>query len=97
MRKLKRAVLYWKLAIAKVSGKALLAGALSVAQTLNGVSWDSFSPSEKFVAIVTALGIMWAIVDAFLDTTMSQLAAGWNPDDDIPPKINPPITPPVGP
>ena len=65
--------MFWKLAIAKCSGKALMALLMSVVATLNGMEWNDFLPTQKFVAICVALGAMWTVVDAFLSDTMSKL------------------------
>lgn len=73
MPTLKATFLYWRLAIFRISGKALLAAAMSVVTTLNGAEWALFTATQKFVAIVTALGAMWMIIDAFLDSTMSEI------------------------
>lgn len=73
MRTLRAAIVYWKLAIFRVSGKALIAVALSIAQGLNGVNWYEFTGTQKFVTVTLAVGSGWAIVDAFLDTTMGEL------------------------
>lgn len=81
-------ILYWKLAAFKVAGKALLAGVLSVAATLNGADWTQFTGTQKFLAIAAGLGAMWTVIDAFLDTTMSELRNG------LPP-APPPATPPT--
>lgn len=70
---MKAAWLYWKLAIFRVSGKTAMAIALSLAQALNGVLWSDFTPTQKFVTVVLALGTGWAIIDAFLDSTMGEL------------------------
>lgn len=64
-------LLYWKLVIFKTGGKAMMAGILSIAATLNGSDWSQFTATQKFLAIAAALGSMWAIVDAFLDTTIA--------------------------
>lgn len=66
-------LLYWKLAITKASGKSLMAGVNAMVATLNGVEWSSFTKTQKFVAIATALAAMWLVLDAFLDQTMSRL------------------------
>ena len=71
MAEFKAALLYWKLAIFRVTGKALMAIALSVAQGLNGVSWGDFTPTQKFVTVTLAAGTGWAIIDAFLDQTLN--------------------------
>lgn len=73
IKKMKAVFIYWQLAIFRVSGKALIAIALSIAQGLNGAQWNQFTGTEKFVAIVLALGSGWAIIDAFLDTTMNEI------------------------
>lgn len=67
-------ILYWKLAVTKCTGKALMAGINSIVATLNGVEWNTFTPTQKFVAFMTAAGAMWLVMDAFLDQTMSRLS-----------------------
>lgn len=74
----KAVFLYWKLATLRVTGKALMALALSITTTLNGAEWSQFTPTQKFVGIVTALGAMWLVIDAFLDQTLTQIQQ--NPD-----------------
>ena len=74
MRAIKASFLYWKLAIAKCGGKALMAVINSVVATLNGVEWNTFTPTQQFVAVATALGAGWLVIDAFLDQTMSRLS-----------------------
>ena len=69
----KDAILFWKMAIIKCSGKALMALLLSIVGTLNGVEWSEFTPTQHFIAIVVALGAMWTVVDAFLSDTMTKL------------------------
>jgi len=64
---------YWRMALLRVTGKAIMAGIVSMAATLNGVEWSEFNPTERFVAIATGLGAMWLVVDAFLDQSMSRL------------------------
>jgi hypothetical protein len=66
-------LLYFKLGIFKVSGKAMIAILLSLVSTLNGINWSAFTTTQKFVAIGVAIGQGWSIVDAFLDTTMADL------------------------
>jgi len=66
-------LLFWKLPMAKCAGKALMALLLSIVATLNGAEWSIFTPTQKFVAIVLALGAMWTVIDAFLNDTMSRL------------------------
>lgn len=66
-------MLFWKMAILKMAGAAFMAVLLSIAGTLNGVEWNSFNSSEKFVAITLALGQMWTVISAFLNETMSDL------------------------
>lgn len=78
MATLKAVWLYWKLALFRVSGKALMAGMTSVVATLNGSQWGGFSATEKFVAVITAMGAMWLVIDAFLDQTISRIEQ--NPD-----------------
>ncbi len=68
-----KSVLFWKVAILKVSGKACMALLLSIVASLNGVEWATFTPTGKFMAIVVALGQMWTVIDAFLNETMSEL------------------------
>ena len=75
MKQLRRMLLYWRLALFKVSGKALVSCVLSVASTLNGADWRDFTGTQKFLAIAAALGAMWTVIDAFLDNTMSDLKA----------------------
>lgn len=70
---LKAVILYWRLALFKVSGKALLALAVSLVTTLNGAEWSQFTPTQKLVGVITALGAMWLVIDAFLDTTLAEL------------------------
>jgi hypothetical protein len=66
--------LYWKLAIAKASGKALISIVLSLAQALNGTDWGNLTPTQKFITLSLAVGTGWAVIDAFLDQTMNTLA-----------------------
>ncbi len=66
-------ILFWKLAMTKVSGKALLAGGNSVVTSLNGAQWADFTSSQRLVAYVSAYGAMWLVIDAFLDNTMHEL------------------------
>ncbi len=73
---MRAALLYWQLAISRVTGKAVMAVALSLAQGLNGVNWSDFTPTQKFVLVVLAIGTGWSIVDAFMDSTMSDLRRG---------------------
>ena len=73
MRTFGRGLLYWKLAILKVSGKALIAAVNSLVATLNGVQWEMFTTTQKFVAMATAGAAMWMVVDAFLDQSMGIL------------------------
>lgn len=73
MATFKAAFLYWKLAIFRITGKALMAAAVSVVTTLNGAEWGQFTSTQKFVALVTALSAMWMVIDAFLDSTMGEL------------------------
>lgn len=87
MQKLQRAILYWRLLVFLMVGKTLVTGALSISQVLNGKVWSEFDPSQKFVAVVTTIGVMWGVIDAFLDTTLSDLRKRWNKDDDLPPII----------
>lgn len=68
-----RGLVFWKLAIFKVFGKACMALLLSMVASLNGTSWSSFTPTEKFIAVVVAIGAMWTTIDAFLSETMSDL------------------------
>jgi len=68
-------LLFWKLPLAKCAGKALMALLLSVVGTLNGAEWEVFTPTQKFVAGVLALGAMWNVIDAFLNDTMARLSA----------------------
>jgi len=68
-------LLFWKLPLAKCAGKALMALLLSVVGTLNGAEWAAFTPTQKFVASVLALGAMWTVIDAFLNDTMARLSA----------------------
>lgn len=75
---LKAVFLYWKLAVFRVTGKSLMALALSITTTLNGAEWSQFTPTQKFVALVTGLGAMWLVIDAFLDQTINQIQQ--NPD-----------------
>lgn len=70
---LKAALIYWKLAIFRVSGKAMIAIALAIAQGLNGANWSDFTPTQQFVSIVLAVGSGWSIIDAFLDQTLSNI------------------------
>jgi len=76
-------VMYWKLAIAKVTGKASLAVVLAIAQALNGVEWSSFTPTQKFCCIALAIASGWAIIDAFLDSTMARLSADSGQDTTV--------------
>lgn len=73
MAAFKAAFLYWKLAIFRIVGKSFMALMLSLVTSMNGSQWSKFTSTEKFVAIVTALGAMWMVIDAFLDTTMSEM------------------------
>lgn len=70
---MKAAILYWRLALFRASGKALMALAMSLVTTLNGAEWSQFTPSQRFVAFVTAAGAMWLVIDAFVDTTLAEL------------------------
>lgn len=70
---MRAAWLYWRLAIFRVTGKAAMAVALSIAQGLNGVRWVDFTSTQKFVTVTLAIGTGWAIIDAFLDNTMTDL------------------------
>lgn len=79
MATLKAALLYWKLAIFRVMGKALVAMVLSAAQALNGLEWSAFNPTQKFICVALAVGTGWAIIDAFLDQTLSRIEH--NPDN----------------
>ncbi len=74
MKNLKASFLYWKLAIAKCSGKSLMAGMNTLAASLSGTAWSSFTPTEQFVAVCHACGASWLVMDAFLDQTMSRLS-----------------------
>ena len=66
--------LYWKLAAFRISGKAMIAVALSVAQGLNGIlHWNDLTETQQFVMVALAVGAGWAIIDAFLDTTMAEI------------------------
>lgn len=66
---------YWKLGIAKATGKMLAAGANSLITTLNGVQWNTFTDSQKLVALLTMGIAMWQVMDAFLNNTMASLTA----------------------
>lgn len=70
---MKATLIYWKLAITKVVGKSLMALFTSMVATLNGVSWSDFTGTQQFIAIAAAVGAMWSVIDAFLDSTMSEL------------------------
>lgn len=74
MKDFKAKLIYWKLALAKCLGKALMAAINSVVATLNGVEWNTFTPTQEFVAVATAFGASWLVIDAFLDQTMSHLS-----------------------
>lgn len=73
MNELGKTLIFWKLAIFKVCGKACMALLISVVASLNGAEWNAFTGSQKFVAIVCGLGAMWTVVDSFLSETMSDL------------------------
>lgn len=73
MNELGRTLIFWKLAIFKVCGKACMALLLSLVGTLNGAQWSDFTGTERFVAVVCGLGAMWVTIDAFLSETMSDL------------------------
>jgi len=66
-------ILFWKLAMTKVTGKAILAGGNSIITSLNGAQWSDFTSSQRLVAYVSAYGAMWLVIDAFLDNTMHEL------------------------
>lgn len=67
-------VLFWKLAILKCSGKAIMAGITSIVASLNGItSWNDFTPTQQFIVLCTGLGSMWLVVDSFLDQSMARL------------------------
>lgn len=68
--------LYWKIAILKCLGKALMGLLFSLVATLNGSQWNEFTHTEKFIAIVSAVGAAWTVIDAFLDQTMARLRQG---------------------
>lgn len=70
-----KSINYWKLAIFKVSGKALVALFTSIVASLNGAQWSQFTSTEKFVAIACGIAAMWNVVDAFLSDTMAKLRA----------------------
>lgn len=73
MRTFKAAIIYWRLAIFRVSGKAVIAMVLSAAQALNGVEWSTFTATQKFICIALAVGSGWSIIDAFIDQTLSRI------------------------
>lgn len=66
--------MYWKLAITKCFGKAMVGFILSMAQALNGLEWSNQSGTQQFIMMALAVGSAWSIVDAFLDTTMQRLS-----------------------
>lgn len=66
-------MMYWKLAVIKCLGKAMVALFASIVATLNGVEWSTFTGTQKFIAIVCGITAMWTVVDAFLNETMSNL------------------------
>ena len=68
-------LLFWKLAAAKAANKALIALFISLAASLNGAEWALFTPTQKFVAIGSAVVAMCNVIDAFLNDTMSKLNA----------------------
>lgn len=68
-----KSLIFWKLAIFQVCGKACMALLLSIVGTLNGAQWGDFTGTERFVAVVCGLGAMWVAVDSFLSETMSDL------------------------
>lgn len=88
MKNFAQGLIYWKLAILKVSGKALVALFASIVATLNGVEWTNFTGTQKFIAIGCGLTAMWTVIDAFLNDTMASLKSN-RPDaptdpDDLP-------------
>lgn len=72
----KEAWLYWKLAIFKCAGKAVMALIMSIVASLNGTEWSNFTPTQQFVAGAAALGSLWTVIDAFLNDTMAKLKEG---------------------
>ncbi len=73
MSKFKLAISYWRLVFFKASGKAINAAIMSLVATLNGVDWGNFTSTQKFVAVATALGAMWMVIDAYLDQGIAEL------------------------
>ena len=67
-------LVYWRLAVTKAAGKALIAVIMSIAQALNGLEWHNLSGTQQFITFSLALGAGWSVVDAFLDTTMHSLS-----------------------
>lgn len=67
-------VIYWRLAVTKASGKALIAMIMSMAQALNGLEWHNLNGTQQFIAFSLAIGAGWSVIDAFLDTTMQTLS-----------------------
>lgn len=67
-------VMYWKLAVIRCFGKAMIGVVLSAAQALNGLDWEKQSPTQQFVMIALAAGQGWSVVDAFLDNTMQAIS-----------------------
>lgn len=66
---------FWKIGAAKAGNKALIALFISLAASLNGAEWELFTPTQKFVAIGSAIVAMCNVIDAFLNDTMAKLNA----------------------
>lgn len=66
-------LVFWKLAISKLICLSVLAAGGSIVATLNGVEWSSFTPTQKFTAVVAVLMAMTSTVLAFLSDTMQKL------------------------
>jgi|SRR5690349_18226791 len=66
-------LLYWKLAIFKATGKAVGALIASLIASLNEKNWSDFSDTGKFIVVATAILAMWQVLEAFLNTTLSDL------------------------
>jgi len=64
---------FWKLAIAKLTVKCVLVAFTTIAATLNGAEWSSFSNTQKFVAIGALVTAICGVIDAFLSDTMAKL------------------------
>ena len=67
------AIIFWRMAIIKCSGKSLVALFASIVASLNGVEWSEFTGTQKFIAITCGITAMWTVIDAFLSETMSDL------------------------